>query len=92
MMDAVLAARVPSTGAPFVCERVKPPRPTLQKLSSSDDIESYLDMFKRVARQQEWRNESWSAQLAGLLSGNALDTFSSDSAEAARSYMYEQIN
>ena len=45
-MDAVLAARAPSTGAPLVHETVKPPRPTLQKLSSSDDIGSYLDMFE----------------------------------------------
>ena len=51
MMDAVLAARAPPTGAPLVPERVKP-RPTLQKLSSSDDIDSYFDMFERVARQQ----------------------------------------
>ena len=85
-MDAVLAARAPSTGAPLVHERVKPPRPTLQKLSSSDDIESYLDMFERVARQQGWPNEIWSTQLAGLLSGDALDAFSSVPAEVARSY------
>ena len=72
MMDTVLAARAPSTGGPLVCERAKPPKPTLQKLSSSDDIQSYLDMFERVARQQEWPNQIWSTQLAGLLSGNAL--------------------
>ena len=39
---------------------VKLPRPILQKLSSSDDIERYLDIFKRVARQQEWPNDIWS--------------------------------
>ena len=87
MTDAVLAARAPSTGAPLVRERVKPPRPTLQKLSSSDDIESYLDMFERVAREQGRPNDIWSTQLAGLLLGDALDAFSSVPAEAASSYV-----
>ena len=53
------------------------PRPMLQKFTEKDDIESYLDMFERVARQQEWPRETWATQLAGLLSGNALDCYSS---------------
>ena len=54
MVEAALAARAPPTDEPSMGSgRVKPPRPTLQKLSSSDDIESYLNMFKRVARQQK---------------------------------------
>ena len=40
----------------------------------------------RVARQQGWPNEIWSIQLAGQLSGDALDAFSSVPAEAAWSY------
>ena len=46
---------------------MKSPKPTLQKLSSSDDIESYLDMFERAARQQGWPDGIWATQLAGLL-------------------------
>ena len=48
MMEAVLASRAPPTDAPppTGSVRLKPLRPTLQKLSSSDDIESYLDMFE----------------------------------------------
>lgn len=41
-------------------ELINPPRPTLQKLSKENDIESYLDIFERVAGQQGWPNEtSW---------------------------------
>lgn len=77
MLDAVLNAGTrPPVAAPGG-ERIKPPRPTLQKLSKEDDIESYLDMFERVAGQQEWPKELWATQLAGLLSGEALDAFSS---------------
>ena len=43
----------------------------LQKFMDRDDIESYLDMFERVAAQ-EWPRETWATQLAGLLSGNTL--------------------
>ena len=77
MVEAVLASRAPPIDAPLstALGRVKPPRPTLQKLSSSDDIESYLDMFERVARQQGWPENIWATQLAGLLSGEALDAF-----------------
>jgi hypothetical protein len=86
MVDAVLAARAPPTEAHSGSGRVKPPKPTLQKLSTSDNIESYLDMFERVARQQGWPDDTWATQLAGLLSGDALDAFTSIPAEAARDY------
>jgi len=49
----------------------------LQKFTEKDDIESYLDMFERVARQQEWPREIWATQLAGLLSRNTLECSSS---------------
>ena len=35
----------------------KLPKPMLQKFSEKDDVESYLDMFERVAAQQEWPKE-----------------------------------
>ena len=79
MVEAVLTSRAPPTDVPLSTGsgRVKPPRPTLHKLSSSDDIESYLDMFERVARHQGWPEDIWATQLPGLLSGEALDAFSS---------------
>ena len=91
MLDAVLSASRASIGppptiAPADGGRTKPPKPTLQKLSKEDDIESYLDMFERVARQQGWPKELWTTQLAGLLSGEALDAFISVPLETARSY------
>ena len=58
-------------------ERVKPPRPTLPNLYRDDNIESYLDMFERVAEQQRWARELWATQLVGLLSGEVLETFTS---------------
>ena len=45
IMDAVLAATAPLIEAPSSSERLKLSRTTLQKLSSSDDIESNLDTF-----------------------------------------------
>ena len=49
----------------------KLPRPTLQKLTADDDIESYLQMFERVATQQSWPEDIWATQLAGLLTRDA---------------------
>ncbi len=39
----------------------KLPRPMLQKLSEKDDVESYLEMFERVANQQARPKETWAA-------------------------------
>ena len=60
----------------------------LQKFTDKDDIESYLDMFERVAAQQEWPRETWTTQMAGLLSGNALDSYSSLPSDRSRDYGY----
>jgi len=62
------------------------PKPLLQKFSEKDDVESYLDMFERVAAQQEWPKETWATQLAGLLSGDALDSYSSLAPASAKEY------
>ena len=64
----------------------KLPKPMLQKFTEKDDVESYLDMFERVAAQQEWPKETWATQLAGLLSGNALDCYSSLAPASAKDY------
>ena len=49
-------------------------------------MESYLDMFERVATQQDWPKEAWATQLAGLLSGNALDSYTALPSTSARDY------
>ena len=49
-------------------------------------MESYLDMFERVAAQQEWAKETWATQLAGLLSRDALDSYSSLAPASAKEY------
>ena len=71
-------------GAPAT--RAKIPKATLQKFAEGDDIDSYLEMFERVATQQEWPKETWATQLAGLLSGDVLDAYTSMTSAAARSY------
>ena len=62
------------------------PKSMLQKFSEKDDVESFLDMFERVTAQQEWPKEIWATQLAGLLSGNALECYSSLAPATAKDY------
>ena len=64
----------------------KLPKPVLQKFSEKDDMESYLDMFEHVAAQQEWPKETWATQLAGLLLGDALNSYSSLAPASAKDY------
>ena len=56
-------------------ERVKLPKPTLQKFQPTDDIENFLATFERVAKQQKWPKEVWATQLAGLLTGKAMAAY-----------------
>ena len=65
---------------------VKPPKPTLQKVALSDDIESFIDLFERVATQQGWPTDAWPTQLAGLLLEDALDAFTSIPLSEANDY------
>ena len=64
----------------------KLPKPVLQKFIEKDNVESYLEMFERVAAQQEWPKETWDTQLVGLLSGDALDSYSSLAPASAKNY------
>ena len=50
----------------------KLPKPTLQKLTTSDNVEHFLATFERIATQQNWPKEIWVTQVAGLLSGKAM--------------------
>ena len=67
-------------------QRVKLPKPTLQKLAHKDDIENFLQTFERIARQQEWPEAAWATQLAGLLTGKAMAAYAALNAEDAESY------
>jgi transposase InsO family protein len=49
----------------------KLPPPMLQKLQPSDDVEQFLTVFERVARQQKWPEDTWATQLPALLTGKA---------------------
>ena len=67
----------------------KPPKPTIQKLTEKDDIESYLFAFERIATQQQWKPEEWSIQLSGLLTGKALTAYARLPPE--RVALYEEL-
>ena len=65
------------------------PKPMLQKFTEKDDIESYQWICSRELREaQEWPREIWVTQLAGLLSGNALDCYSSLPSDRSMDYDY----
>ena len=51
-----------------------------------DDMDSYLSRFERYADAQKWPLESWTINLAALLTGKALDTYCRISAEDAKKY------
>ena len=66
--------------------KVSLPKPTLQKLSVDDDIEHFLEMFERTAKQREWPEDVWAMQLAGLLTGKAMAAYANLSTESAHDY------
>ena len=64
----------------------KIPKPTLQKLTTSDNVEHFLATFERIAAQQEWPKAIWATQVAGLLSGKAMATYAALTPEDAVDY------
>ena len=52
LMKAVIDRSSLSASGEDGVKKAKLPKPTLQKLAPSDDIESFIDMFERVATQQ----------------------------------------
>ena len=62
------------------------PKPLLQKFTPDDDIEHFLVVFERIARQQKWAEEMWATQLAGLLTGKAMAAYAALSSEDANDY------
>lgn len=41
------------------------------KLSSEDNVEAFLETFKRIALREEWEQHTWADILSPLLSGDA---------------------
>ena len=64
----------------------KPPKPTLQKLTASDNVEHFLATFERIAMQQKWSKEVWATQIAGLLSGKAMAAYAALTPEDSTDY------
>ena len=64
----------------------KIPKPSLQKLTAEDDVEHFLAVFERVAKQQKWSESVWATQLAGLLTGRAMAAYAALPAEEAEDF------
>ena len=43
--------------------KVKLPKPTLQKLTPTDNVERFLATFEKVAAQQRWLKGVWATQV-----------------------------
>ena len=66
--------------------KTKLPKPTLQKLTQTDNVEHFLATFERIAVQQKWPKDVWATQVAGLLSGKALAAYAALTPEDAVVY------
>ena len=66
--------------------KVKLPKPTLQKLTETDNAEHFLATFERIATQQKRPKEVWETQVAGLLSGKAMAAYAALTPEDAIQY------
>ena len=66
--------------------KTKLPKPTLQKLTQTDNVENFLATFERIAVQQKWPKNVWATQVAGLLSGKALAAYAALTPEDAVVY------
>ena len=66
--------------------KAKLPKPTLQKLTATDNVEHFLATFERIATQQKWPKEVWATQVAGLLSGKAMAAYAALTPEDAIQY------
>ena len=64
----------------------KLPKPTLQKLGDKEDIENFLSSFERIATQQQWPENVWATQLAGLLTGKALAAYAAMATKDSADY------
>lgn len=74
------------TGAGKETTKASLPKPTLQKLGSDENIEHFLEMFERMAKQREWPEDVWAMQFAGLLTGKAMVSYVNLNAKSTNDY------
>ena len=55
-------------------------------VDGKDDLDAYLQRFERFAETAKWIKDGWASKLSALLSGRALEVYSSLSVEAAKDY------
>ena len=67
-------------------EKVKLPKPMLQKLGDTDDIEHFLAAFERIAKQHSWPKDVWATQLVDRLTGKAMAAYATLDSESAGDY------
>ncbi|KAJ8038938.1 hypothetical protein HOLleu_16504 [Holothuria leucospilota] len=64
--------------------KAKPPK--LPCFTDKDDLDAYLDRFERYAKVQNWAEGEWAINLASLLTGKALYTYSTLPVSEANEY------
>ena len=64
----------------------KLPKPTLQKLAATYNVEHFLATFERIATQQKWPKEVWATQVAGILSSKVMAAYAALTPEDAIQY------
>ena len=62
------------------------PGAVLTKLTDTDDVESYLELFERTAARERWPVADWGSVLAPFLTGEAQQVCSDLSLADARDY------
>ena len=85
-MRALLDARKAAAKRSELEAQVKLPKPALQKLTASDDVEHFLATFERIAKQQVWPTGVWATQIVGLLTGKAMAAYTGLATEEAADY------
>ena len=65
------------------------PQPKIPTYQADEDIENYLLRFERIARTWKWPEAEWACRLVPLLSGKALDAYTTMDEE--RSHLYRDL-
>ena len=76
-----------AAGANATAEKSKAKIPKLPMFNDDkDDLDAYLQRFERYATLQSWKKENWALNLSALLSGKALDVYSTLPSSEAQNY------
>ena len=76
-----------SAGANATAEKSEAKIPKLPMFNDEkDDLDAYLQRFERYATLQSWKKENWALNLSALLSGKALDVYSTLPSSEAQNY------